>query len=199
MSISGEERALVLELAALGLNVDAPADLYNNKLDYRKAVPLLIEWLPRLSEPGVKEEVVRALSTKWAKPSAAEALLREFQLDTTDPSGVGLRWAIGNALSVVATDAAFDSVLGLATCEEYGKAREMLVVALGNMKDTPEAEAVLVGLLDDDVVVGHALIGLRRLGGGSAARGKIEQLTRHSTKWVRAEAVKLLKRVDKSS
>jgi len=192
MTISVEEKELLDELATNGLSVNSVADLYNKKLDYRTVVPLLIEWLPRISDAGAKEEVVRALSVKWAKPDAAPALLRELRQDSSDPTGIGIRWAIANALSVVATDAVFEDVRDLVNCKEYGKAREMLAIALGNMRKTPAAEKTLIELLDDEEIVGHALTGLRKLGGGRSAHRRITELSQHPTNWVRKEAEKLI-------
>ena len=37
----------------------------------------------------------------------------------------------------------------------------MLALALGNMKD-PEAQDALIGLLDDDLVAGQAIVSLRQ-------------------------------------
>jgi hypothetical protein len=63
-----DARPLLAELAAQGFEVQTPADLFNKRLNYKAAVPTLIEWLPRISNPDVKADLARALSVKWAKP-----------------------------------------------------------------------------------------------------------------------------------
>ena len=194
MTESQEERQLLRELSDIGLAVDSVYDLFGQKLNYKDAIPLLIAWLPKAAEPRTKEGIARALSVKWAKPDAGAALVREFET-ISDPGGM-VRWAIANALSIVADDALFDDMRRLVTDKQFGKAREMLAVALGNMRKTPAAEDVLIQLLEDEQLVGHALIGLRKLRAGAAARPRIEALAEHPKTWVRAEAKKLLKKLD---
>lgn len=92
---------LIAELSKSGFLVENVADLLNDQLNYRDAIPILLEWLPQISNQDVKEDVVRALSVKWAKPQAAPLLVDEF-LRVEDSTGAGIRWAIGNALSVSA-------------------------------------------------------------------------------------------------
>lgn len=92
---------LKAELAKAGFQVDSVDDLHNQRLDYRDAIPILLEWLPRIENRDVKESVVRALTVKWAKPAAAPLLIEEFRR-ADDSSELGLRWVIGNALAEVA-------------------------------------------------------------------------------------------------
>ncbi len=61
---------------------------------------------------------------------------------------------------------------------------------LGKMKD-PKAVDVLLGLLDDEEVVGHALIGLKRLN-AQKARPHIEPLMKHPKAWIRKAAMEAL-------
>jgi HEAT repeat protein len=121
-------------------------------------------------------------------------LVEEFRCASA--AQVLLKWAIGNALSVVADEAVFDDVAELVRDQRHGKAREMLAVALGNMS-TPAAVAVLTELLQDDEVAGHAIIGLGNLR-ATAARGAIEGFLRHPKSWIRAEARKALKKIGTS-
>jgi HEAT repeat protein len=98
---------------------------------------------------------------------------------------------VGERLGVVADDTAFDELVELVRDKRYGKAREMLAVALGNMKDR-RAVAVLVDLLGDDEIAGHAVTGLGKLE-ASEARVHLEAMARHPTEWIREEAKKALK------
>jgi HEAT repeat protein len=176
-------------LAAAGFEVSSVADLYNRRMNYEAAIPILLEWLPKIEDPAVKESVVRALTVKWARPTAAPLLVDEFR-QVDEPSGTGLRWAIGNALAEVADDSVFEDVVKLAEDRRWGKAREMVVVALGNMRD-PRAVGVLRHLLSDDVVAGHAVIALGNAR-ADEARTDIEPFLRHPKAWVRNEAKKAL-------
>jgi hypothetical protein len=186
---------LLKELAAKGFRVRSLVELREGGSNYGAAVPVLLQWLPRISDRHAKEDIVRTLSVPWAKPEAAPLLIREFKA-ANDPTGDGLRWAIANGLAVVADDAVFEDLLHLVQDKQYGKAREMLVVALGNMKD-PRAVTVLMNLLDDEQVVGHAVMALGKLK-APAARERLKELMQHTTEWVREEARKAVAAIEPS-
>src|SRR2546423_273352 len=122
---------------------------------YPEAVPTLLKWLPRTRDPDLKHDLVRALSVPWAKPTAASPLIQEF-VNASDQSEFGLRWTIANALAVVADDSVFEEVASLLGNKEYGRAREMLALALANMK-MPRAIDVLTEPLQDPALPGHAV------------------------------------------
>jgi hypothetical protein len=184
---------ILRDLASAGFHVDTIAELYNQRLHYKKAIPILLSWLPRIADPAVKESVIRALSVRWARPAAALPLVREFR-QAPDSSIDSMRWAIANALSVVADDAVFDEIVRLVRDRRYGKDREMLAVALGNMKN-PQAVSVLLELLDDEQVVGHAVMAIGKLKARDA-RSAVEKLALHPKKWIRKEVEKTLRRID---
>jgi HEAT repeat protein len=181
---------IVADLIRAGCGLENIADLFKSK-DYRACIPILVEWLPRVSNPDVKEDIVRALTVRWAK-AAAPLLVLEFER----ASGRSLRWAIGNALSKVADDRVFDGLVRLVRESKYGKSREMVAVALGRMKD-PRAVDVLVDLLGDDELAGHAIIGLGKLA-NYRTRSYLERFLDHPTTWIRKEATKAVKRIDKA-
>jgi HEAT repeat protein len=184
-----DAQPLVAQLAALGFEVQSPADLFNKRMNYQAAIPTLIQWLPRISNPAVKADVARALSVKWAKPGATRVLLEEFGRAEDDL----LRWAIANALEVVADDSAFTAISSWAIDPQYGSARQMLVLALGHMSN-PAAFDVLVRLLGDETVAGHAVISLGNLR-DQRARTALEPFLRHPKKWIRDEARKAVKKL----
>ena len=192
--VHGEEPILA-DLAAVGFEVASLADLRTSGLRYRGAIPVLLDWLGRVRDPKVKTEVVRALSVPWAKPGATRALIAEFREVNSgvDPSGTGLRWTIGNALDVMFDDAHFEAFADLATDKRYAKGRQMVVLALGKSK-LPQAVDVLLGLVEDPDVDGHAVKALGKLG-APEARGAFESKLRDSRAWVRSEARKGLSRL----
>jgi HEAT repeat protein len=175
------------------LKIERMSDLYREPIDYRVAIPVLIKWLPLVNDIAVKTELVRALSTKWAKPEAAQPLIEEFRKAPMEK--VSFKWAIGNALSEVADATVFDEVAELVRDKQHGRAREMLAVALANTK-APQAVDILVELLDDEQIAGHALMGLRKLA-PPEARGAIERFVDHPKAWVRKEARRALAKIDK--
>lgn len=191
----GSTGALLTELAEVGFPVGSLTDMRTSGLRYRAAVPVLLRWLPVVSDRQVKEDLVRALSVPWARPVAARPLIDEFECvdERVDPAGTGLRWAIGNALSIVADDSVFDDLVRLVEDRTFGKARQMVVVGLGRSK-RPEVVGVLIGLLDDDDVSGHAVKALAKLG-VEEARPALERMVSDQRSWVRNEAKKALSRL----
>ena len=188
-------KPVLAELSQAGFDVEWISDLYNERFDYRRAIPILLRWLPRVENPAVKEAIVRALSVPWARRTEASNLLvEEFRRSKSDFS---LNWAIGNALSVVADDSVLNDIIGLIRDKTYGKAREMLVVALGNMK-TLDVKYTLIELLEDEDLSGYAIMALGKLK-TKEARPAIERFLNHPKSWVRREAKKALARIDKTS
>ncbi len=180
-------------LAASGFSVRSLGELRQSGAAYDAAIPILVEWLPRVTNLQVKEDLVRTLSVPWAASVAVPALLAELERADIQQSD-GLRWAIANGIAVTAGDAEFDQLAVLATDRKYGKAREMLALALGNCHD-PRAVDVLLRLLADEQVVGHAVMALAKLR-PKVARLPIQELLKHPTGWVRAEAAKALAAID---
>jgi hypothetical protein len=182
---------VLADLEEGGFHVQSVGELRQSGAHYRKAIPTLLRWLPLVSYPPLKEDIVRALSVPWARPGASRALIEEFRR-ADDEASAGLSWAIANALEVVADDDVLDDLVRLVRDPGYGKAREMLALALGNMK-SPRAVSVLRELLRDDELVGHAVMALGKLG-AAAALPDLEGLVQHPKKWVREEARSALAR-----
>jgi len=142
-----DSKPILIELSQAGFDVDWVSDLYNRKLKYKNVIPILLNWLPRTDNFAVKESIIRALSVSWARNTIAQNLLvEEFRKQGYSP---GQKWAIGYALSVVADDSISSDLIDLIRDDSFGKAREMLVVALGNVKK-PGIEEFLVDLVNDD-------------------------------------------------
>jgi len=113
----------------------------------------------------VKEVIVRSLTDPAAKPTAAIPLIKEFH--SAPGFDTSYKWAIGNALETVADKSVVDDLLEIASNPRYGAAREMIVCALGKLKD-PRILDVLIALLGDEGVRGHAITAL----GNWAAQGR---------------------------
>jgi HEAT repeat protein len=184
-------------LAAAGFDADSVADLYNRRMKYEAAVPILLEWLPKIENPAVKESIVRALTVRWARPQAAPLMLEELQR-LRDSDEASLRFAVANALSEVADDSVFDSVVELARDRRYPVAdRGVLVLSLANMRDErPRAIQVLREMLGDDVAP-HAVTALGELR-AKEARSDVESILDQPEAWIRAEAEKALRKIDRA-
>ena len=86
------------------------------------------------------------------------------------------------------------AVEGVAADVAVGKGREPFVMLLGQYGGRSRAP-LLLRLLDDPQIVGHALYALRRLG-VSDAREKARALLSHRRAWIRSEAKKYLKKIE---
>jgi len=188
-----ELSAIVDQLQDAGYTVDSLDTLRRSGHRYGSAVPILLKWLPKVSSPQVKESIVRTLSVPWAKSLAAGPLLLEFR-KAPDSTNVSLKWAIANALAVVADNGVLEEVCELARDPKHGKSREMLAIALGNIQ-SPRAVHVLVELLNDEQTAGHALMSLGKLRVANS-RSAIERFVNHPKSWVRREAKRALSKLD---
>jgi HEAT repeat protein len=190
-----DQGPILAELRGVGLVAESLADLRESGVQYRDAIPVLLRWLPRVSDPRLKGEIVRALSVPWAKPLAIRAMIAEFREVSVedDPSGLGLRWTIGNALSVLFDDAHYEELVDLAMDHRFGRAREMLVLGLAKSKN-PQVVGVLLALVDDSGVDGHAIQALAKLR-AAAARPAFEAKLDDTRAWVRKTARKALEKL----
>lgn len=187
---------LVEALRQEGFAIDGIADLFNQRHNYQRAIPILLGWLPSISNSHVKQDVVRALSVrKWATPRVAPALVKEFE-SAEDDSGTGLRWTIGNALEAVADQSVHEDLIRLALDRRYGRAREMLVLALGRLSDDRSLGALLELLEDDEVsLMAMSALGKRK---ATVARPKLEGFLKHPDSSLRKEAKKALEKLDRA-
>lgn len=189
---------VVQELREAGFDVETVGELPLKYHHYREAVPILVRWLPLVADPSVKEAIARGLTVRFARPTATPALIEAFDgYDELERRDFYAKWAIGNALSVVADDSVFDDIVRLARDRRHGRARQMLAFALGNMKN-PQAVDVLLELINDADVATFTLRPLGKLR-AERARGNIEGFLRHSDPWVRKEAKRALEKIDKAS
>jgi hypothetical protein len=171
------------ELRRVGFSVSAVGELRSGRR-YKKAIPILLSWLGRVADEHIKEDIIRTLSVPWAK-EAGPALVAEYRR-----TAGSLRWAIANALEVLASDEIFNDLVELALDREGGQARQMLALAVAKTK-SPDAKDALMQMLGDEEIAGHALSGLAKLK-ADVPRTVVEPFLEHSAAWVRKEAKKLL-------
>src|SRR4029077_12865783 len=67
------------DLAKLGYEVDTLDDLRHLRRPWKTALPVLLRWLPKMEDPGVKESIIRALSVPWVGNKATAELIEEFK------------------------------------------------------------------------------------------------------------------------
>jgi len=184
------------DLHAAGYDVASVTALRTSGEQYRDAIPVLLDWLPRADNPFLKSAIVRALSVPWAKPAAVEALVREFESLPPEEGEMGLRWTVGSALEVVGDDAHFDDLAQLARERRFGRAREMVVLWFGKAGKGRRDDAVtlLLDLVEDPDVGGHATQALAKLA-DPRSREALTRMTRDERSWVRRKAEAGLKKI----
>ena len=193
-----EEKPIVMEFNKLGIDIVSLSQIINYDIEYKDAIPVLLDWLPLVKTPGVKETIVRALTTKWAKPDAAPLLIELFKDQNPDYT-LGMKFAICNALYYTSDESHFDDIVEIALDPNYGHGRAGLASVIRKMKN-PDAKKVLIQLLDDEnfPVSGQALKELRKkptlaLG----AEEKIKKFLNHTESWVRKEARLALEKIER--
>lgn len=181
----------------VGISVESIWDLVNTRRSYERAVPVLIAHLNYRYPYRIREGIARALTVKFAGDRAYKALVHQFksQPDSSDPAQQEFKWALGNAISVVADESHFDEVVELVRDKRHGIARDMMVLRLPTL-DSSKSVDVLIEMLDDDQVADNALIALGKLK-AEKARARIERLVGHSIPRIREEAGKALLKLDK--
>lgn len=190
-----EEQPILAELRELGLEVELIQDVYHQRVDYKRAIPLLVSWIPRVHDATVKEMLVRAVGDPAARGIAGPILVEAFEV--ADGEWHGLRWTIGNAIEAVADPSLLDDMIRLARDKEHGRAREMIVMGLGRIR-RPEAVRALIGLLDDPEVDGHAVKALARLLPPEARAG-LEGFVDDERGWVKLAARRAIAGIDRKA
>lgn len=187
---------LLADLRQAGFPVATMAELRKRGVGNRRAVPILAKWLPRVDYVPLKKDVIASLGSPWARPEAARPLIDEFRrLERGDDESSRLRWSIGDALERVADESVLDDLISIATDGGQGRARQLIVTALGNMvKARQRVVPLLLQLLEDEGVAPYAVMGLGKLR-ASEAREAVERFREHPQAWVRKEAKKALSRL----
>lgn len=156
------------------------------RFDVRRALPVLIEWLPRVSSPAVRETLAQRIAQAGKRSDSARVILDAYRAAPD--------WALGDALARTMTPDEHDEVVELAADTGARWQRQMLVYALWRVK-TERARSVLFASLTDPDVARHAVTALRRLVGNEEARAHLEQLQDHPNAAVRDAARDGLKRI----
>jgi hypothetical protein len=141
-----EEKPLLADLASVGIQVETVWDLVNAKWDYPAAIPILAAHLQQVRHPRVREGIARALTVPEARGAAARVILAELQRADNSSSemqcAIGrpseARWALANALTVVADKSMADAIEALIADDRYADVRERLKTALAKLSTRRE-------------------------------------------------------------
>lgn len=185
MAASANDNQLIADLQKVGANVSSIFDLVSSREPLLPEVAeVLLSHLDLEHTRWILEGIVRALGNRSAPKETFGRLYRLFKTDQVDVN----RWAVANTMEIIARQGNISELLDLVADRKYGSDRQMLAVALGRVgKGDKRALAALVALLDDDDVLGHAVIGLRILS-DSDALSSLQKVDRARVKkWVQKE------------
>jgi hypothetical protein len=118
-------------------------------------MPVLLEVLPRLSDPHLVTAVAGHLRRPWARPAAFETLHAAFlHWASIDPHP---GWGLGDALATSATAKQLESLLSICANKDFGMARQIVVDSLRRYKKAAAVATTLSSLVDDPDVGLHAM------------------------------------------
>jgi len=129
---------------------------------------------------------------RYAGKDAVDILLNEFEkYDSSIPRQELLKWVIGNAISEIGLQPDHcDRVIRVIKDKNHGKAREMLVIALGTL-NKEQVEDTLIETLRELKLTGYAIIALSQVKSKKAVP-HIEPFLEHPVAWVKKEAKKAI-------
>ncbi|MEM9345857.1 MAG: hypothetical protein AAGB26_04485 [Planctomycetota bacterium] len=125
--IASDEVDLVEELNACGYSLKSVWDLVNTEDSYADLIPLLIKHLDIDHCPEIFEGIIRALITTDAIGYGPK-LISKF---CEQPKGHSeIKWLLGSAIALAATESDFDSILELIHDTSHGLSRADLPIGL---------------------------------------------------------------------
>jgi hypothetical protein len=125
-----EEDPIIVDLAKVGLEVGSVWDLVNSSASYSEAIVVLLDHLRRPYHSRIRNGIIRALTTPEARSVAGQDVLRELGHEKDSEN----RWALANALTVVADRDDADQIRRLADDPAYEDIHERLEEALKKLR-----------------------------------------------------------------
>lgn len=183
-----DKRKLLKDVRELGFEMSSINDLMEINKKHRGLVPILLRNLKEIDDESDKEFIVRCLGVKGFN-EASKPLIHEFYKSNS----LTFKWAIGNTLSIIKDKESLPDLIKIAQEKEHGIARQMIVDCLGSFK-VENVKDVLIELLDDNEVAGHAISAIAKIGDVSLVK-YIEPFLSYKVRWVRNEANKAIKKL----
>jgi hypothetical protein len=195
-----ELRQVQAKLAEQGIPVnlsDLSAANYSEVL-----TPILIGLFKDLSEPMVRIEIARKLALSSDRDAVEDLLLAAFEegVSNNTLANDSYRWGLAGVLESIASKKSKNTNRYLEIAKDqnrFGKSREMIVLALAKLRGAG-IEELLMHLLADEEVYGHAIIAL----GKRRAQKALPLIQRFETDrkpWVRKEAFKARTKIERES
>jgi hypothetical protein len=160
--------------------------------DAARAMPVLLEWLPCVSNERVREAMVRHLAVKTGGSQPADTLIQEYRR----PGSANYKWVVANSLAFACARQHFAAITELAADSSPGIGRQPLIEMLWRVK-TPAADQTMLDALACPDTALAAMSALRRRLGNADARPHITPLLSHADQRVSRAARQHLQRIDK--
>lgn len=186
-----DEEMLMQDVKNKGYSIESMHELELITKKEKDLVPVIIKHI-KLVEPINLKEWLLGCIKKRGLYEASDFLLKEFK-DSNDKL---YQWSIGDALEIIKDPSICDELITIAVDKSYGRARERIVAALGYYKENIKIRKILVDLLEDKDVTGHALEALKKCGEKEDITF-IEPYLLHKNAWIRKEAEQAIKQINK--
>lgn len=130
--LTENQRPILADLESAGWEVATVWDLVNTSDSYPEAIPILIAHLDKPYDSRIREGIVRGLTVPEARGEPARRILQEFGRSGNDDKHV--RWALANALTVVADQSMIAAMEELLIHERDESVRRLLQQAIVKAK-----------------------------------------------------------------
>jgi hypothetical protein len=170
----------------------APGVIEPAHFDAARAMPVLLEWLPRTGNEKVRETMVRHLAIKARDGLVARALIEEYRR----PGSPDYKWVVAGTLAFACDKRHLAAITDLAADKSHGIGRQPLVGMLWRVK-APAADEILLDAIADPDTALAAMPALRRRFGNTDARPHIAPLAHHPDPRVRGAASQQIRQIDR--
>lgn len=183
---------LIKEVNTYGYDYKTINDLKKIGKKDKILIPVLLKWIDKFDDPDDKTWLARCLTVKGYIEATERLLKLYYELDEKKSD----KWAVGNALCVIEDKRYVDEYIKIITNKENGISRQMIVYGMGAYRDEEKVKKVLISLLDDEKVNGHAIYALSKFKDIELIK-YIEPFLNHKMTWKRNEAKKAIKKLEK--
>ena len=155
-----------MKLRNANFNVSSLFDLVNFKQTNFGYINILLDLLysDKISDPVIKDGIIRALTVKNSKGIVEIKLLNYYNNIDSQSEKELVGWSIGNLFEYLYSDIYFDQIKKIAINKHNGMSRQMFIMALGKTKNNKaEAEKTLLDLTFDNEVILQAIGSLGKL------------------------------------
>lgn len=117
LKLVAQQAPMLIDFAKVGWRVKSVWDFVNMKDSYPTVIPVLLFHLDKSYSPRVREGIIRALTVVEARGAPARRVLEELKNSGNQPRNV--RWALANALTVIADQSMADELSEMAADTHY--------------------------------------------------------------------------------